>query len=744
MTIPSTARKAGPLLGTGVQTTWPFTFKVFAPTDIAVTTAILGVETQLVYGSDYSVALNPNQETSPGGTVTYPISGTPLPTGGKLTIIGNLPYDQPLDLPSGGNFSPLALENQLDRTTMQIQQLGEQVGRALRLPVTSTGANTVLPIPESNNLIGWNEAATGLQNFDPLTLATVVAFASARADQFTGNGVQTAFTLTANPGTQASLDVAVGGVTQLNGVDFTWNGGTTVTFTSAPPIGASVQIRYALGLPQGYTDSANSLFLQSGTGAATRFVQDKLREVVSVKDFGAKGDGVTDDTAAIIAAQAAVVAQGGGALYYPTGVYVVSGGIEMAGGVKHMGSGRPESNFNTAHGSKIVSSNGPIFKNAATLITGANFENLWLESKAGGGHIFDWSLAGIVAKVEISHCVLLQKNANRAVVQGTAAGGVFSIWMHDFEYLYQPGATVSPINIRAFTVNSFTIERFWSTCQVQAASAPSVVFESTNPGGQAFNVLVRQGVFEYSVGGSVRLLSCANSSIEDCTVYDISIPITDHQFYIGKGATGPSSYCCNVRRCRSFVGNATYADLYIDVTQPGQSNFVVDCCTFFYADAGSASPGPQIVMLNTTVNNYQNMCYLDLGNGGTNQVGFKSTAGTSKNYALWAGYPGNSDGSFNFSQNGAYLGGIGSSGYFQWGGTATVPKIYMTPVGSLYASAQIFPGTPLGADQSACGLYAGSGAPPAGGNNGDIYFRGDGGAGTTIYQKRAGVWVGIV
>ena len=79
MTIPSTARKAGPLLGTGAQTAWPFTFKVFAAADIAVTIAnSAGTETPLVLGTDYSVTLNPNQDTSPGGTVTYPISGTPL------------------------------------------------------------------------------------------------------------------------------------------------------------------------------------------------------------------------------------------------------------------------------------------------------------------------------------------------------------------------------------------------------------------------------------------------------------------------------------------------------------------------------------------------------------------------------------------------------------------------------------------------------------------------------------------
>lgn len=58
--------------------------------------------------------------------------------------------------------------------------------------------------------------------------------------------------------------------------------------------------------------------------AVARTVQDKVRETASVKDFGAVGDGVADDTAAIQAAINAVLTPGGGTLYFPDGAYKLS------------------------------------------------------------------------------------------------------------------------------------------------------------------------------------------------------------------------------------------------------------------------------------------------------------------------------------------------------------------------------------------------------------------------------------
>ena len=57
-------------------------------------------------------------------------------------------------------------------------------------------------------------------------------------------------------------------------------------------------------------------FIQAGAGAVQRTAQSKMRDIVSVKDFGAVGDGVTDDTAAIAAAHAT-----GKPVFYPYGIY---------------------------------------------------------------------------------------------------------------------------------------------------------------------------------------------------------------------------------------------------------------------------------------------------------------------------------------------------------------------------------------------------------------------------------------
>lgn len=78
------------------------------------------------------------------------------------------------------------------------------------------------------------------------------------------------------------------------------------------------------------TNAADIDYDPAGTGAVTRSVQSKLRETVSVKDFGAVGDGVTDDTLAI---QAAINSFGGAStgtgatVYFPNGNYLITSSL---------------------------------------------------------------------------------------------------------------------------------------------------------------------------------------------------------------------------------------------------------------------------------------------------------------------------------------------------------------------------------------------------------------------------------
>ncbi len=67
-------------------------------------------------------------------------------------------------------------------------------------------------------------------------------------------------------------------------------------------------------------------FLQAGSGAVVQTVQTKLRKTVDVKDFGATGDGVTDDTVAVQNAIDSLAATGG-VVHFPPGEYRIARNI---------------------------------------------------------------------------------------------------------------------------------------------------------------------------------------------------------------------------------------------------------------------------------------------------------------------------------------------------------------------------------------------------------------------------------
>lgn len=358
MTISAVVLEAGPFSGNGVTTAFPFTFKCFSKSEMIWTkTDAAAVEHVLVLDLDYSVALNVDQNTTPGGTITFPLGGSAyaiLAAGEKLVGVSNAPETQLVDLVAAGGWFPEVVENALDRAVMLIQQLSQLLNRAIVIPASVSGVSTQTPAPAPNTIFGWNAAGTALVNYV----------------------IQAGTSL---------VDLAASGGSALIG------------------------------------------FLQTGTGAVLRTVQSKLRDTISVKDYGAVGDGVVNDTVAI---QACLTANAGKKIKFPAGNYAISATLAIPSNTELFGDSA------SYDGAGAVGTRISLLNN----VNGNMFQN---SNLVGGNEyitIRDMYLNGNSANQASGHGIYL-KNSNYCRVENVKAnfikedfikaelGGVH--WFHD-------------------------------------------------------------------------------------------------------------------------------------------------------------------------------------------------------------------------------------------------------------------------------------------------------------------------
>jgi hypothetical protein len=134
MSISTEARSSQLLVGDGSTKTYAFAFKVFdSSTDITIYEATGESSEKVMSANLYTVTLNEDQESYPGGSVTFATAPT---ADLKFRIVSSIPYLQKTQLMNLGSFSPKTLNEVFDKLCALIQQVRLLADRALVVPFT--------------------------------------------------------------------------------------------------------------------------------------------------------------------------------------------------------------------------------------------------------------------------------------------------------------------------------------------------------------------------------------------------------------------------------------------------------------------------------------------------------------------------------------------------------------------------------------------------------------------------------
>lgn len=234
-----------------------------------------------------------------GGKIYTYLAGTTTPAATYTTSAGSIAWSNPIVLDASGRVSGS----------------GEIWLSDLSYKFVLKDSNDVL-IATYDNIIGINS------NF--------VNFVSAEETQTATQG-QTLFTLTTmqyQPGVD-NLLVFVNGSKQISTTNYVETSATEVTFVDGLNVGDVVDFTTATPINTITADAATTAYIPPFVNSVATNVEYKLSEIVSVKDFGAVGDGTTDDTDFI---QNAI--DSGYAIYFPAGTYKVTAELTIADGMK--------------------------------------------------------------------------------------------------------------------------------------------------------------------------------------------------------------------------------------------------------------------------------------------------------------------------------------------------------------------------------------------------------------------------
>lgn len=181
MTVSSTSSRVV-YVGDGSTTVFPFAFKVNQPADLVV------VYTDAT-GTDFT--LSPSQYAASGfgldagGSVTYPLSGSPIAAQTKLTLYRDMAVTQPTSLSNQGAMWPQVIEAALDRLTYIAQRMTDAASRSLVISPTDSNQLNVLPnaTTRANSVLAFDGAG---QPYAATLTSSLVSVATWLVDNFLG------------------------------------------------------------------------------------------------------------------------------------------------------------------------------------------------------------------------------------------------------------------------------------------------------------------------------------------------------------------------------------------------------------------------------------------------------------------------------------------------------------------------------------------------------------------------------
>jgi hypothetical protein len=221
------------------------------------------IETTLTLTTDYTVALNADQNSNAGGNINLV---TALPTGYKLVVSSKVEYLQETDLTNQGGFYPEVITDALDRLTIEAQQLKEGLDRAAQLPITSEAdaaalvADIVRIADSADNL---DTVATNITNVN--TVATNITNVNA-----VGNNITNVNAVAAN---ETNINAVKNNSTNINAVNANKTNIDTVAGNNAnvtTVAGISANVTTVAGISANVTSVAgNATNINAVAGNAT-------------------------------------------------------------------------------------------------------------------------------------------------------------------------------------------------------------------------------------------------------------------------------------------------------------------------------------------------------------------------------------------------------------------------------------------------------------------------------------------